>query len=99
LIGSAAVGLSLNPDKNFKEFNEESDIDVAVVSDHYFDISWHHLRNLGPRRHRLSTKEKLALQDHRERLIYWGTIATDKIIQILPFGASWMKSIDEMRKI
>lgn len=99
LTGSAAVGLSLNPDKNFKAFDGESDIDVAIVSDHYFDISWHYLRNLGPRRHRLTSKEKLALQDHRERLIYWGTIATDRIIQILPFGQKWVKAVDEMSKI
>lgn len=97
--GSAAVGVSLNPDKDFREFNERSDIDVAIISSHYFDISWHHLRNLGPKRHRLKRIEKASIKDHRERLIYWGTIATDKIIQILPFGKIWMSAIDEMRKI
>jgi len=99
LTGSAAVGISLNPDKNFREFNENSDIDIAVISSHYFDVSWHYLRNLGPKRHRLKGPEKASIKDHRERLIYWGTIATDKIIQILPFGKKWMSAIDEMRKI
>lgn len=99
LTGSAAVGVSLNPDKNFREFNDNSDIDIAIVSDYYFNISWHHLRNLGPKRHRLRGIEKASLKDHRERLIYWGTIATDKIIQILPFGKKWMIAMDEMRKV
>ncbi|WP_400079360.1 hypothetical protein [Winogradskyella sp. R77965] len=97
--GSAAVGISLNPDKNFRVFSDKSDIDVAIISSHYFDVSWHHLRNLGPKRHRLKGIEKSSIKDHRERLIYWGTIATDKIIQILPFGKEWMLAIDEMRKI
>lgn len=97
--GSAAVGISLNPEKNFRDFTEKSDIDVAIISEHYFDVSWHYLRNLGPKRHKLNYKEKESIKDHRERLVYWGTIATDKIIQILPFGKVWMKAIDQMRKI
>lgn len=97
--GSSAVGISLNPEKNFKKFDDKSDIDVAIISSHYFDVSWHHLRNLGPKRHKLKWKEKEAIKDHRARLIYWGTIATDKIIQILPFGKKWMLAMDEMRKI
>ncbi|MEL7124434.1 MAG: hypothetical protein AAFO07_33670, partial [Bacteroidota bacterium] len=39
------------------------------------------------------------LKDHRERLIYWGTIATDRIVQILPFGENWLKAMEDMRKI
>lgn len=36
IIGGAAVGFSLNPRKNFGAFSLHSDIDVAVISDHYF---------------------------------------------------------------
>jgi len=97
--GSSAAGISLNPEKNFKLFDEESDIDVAVVSAYHFDIAWHFLRNIGTKRHRLQPKEKFAIEDHRTRLIYWGTIATDKIIQILPFANEWMNAINEMQKI
>jgi hypothetical protein len=99
LTGSSAAGVSLNPDKNFKLFDEESDIDVAVVSAHHFDIAWHYLRNIGTKRHKLKQSEKNSIEDHRTRLIYWGTIATDQIIQILPFGNEWINAINEMRKI
>lgn len=99
ITGSSASGISFNPEKNLKLFDESSDIDVAIVSAYYFDISWHYLRNIGSRRHRLSNKEKNAIEDHRSRLIYWGTIATDKILQILPFNNEWIKAIDEMKKI
>lgn len=40
---------------------------------------------------------KQALEDHRNRLIYWGTIATDKILPILSFGKLWNEVINEMR--
>lgn len=99
LSGSAAVGISLNPDKNFKEFDSLSDIDVSIISNHYFDVSWHCLRNMGTKIYKLTTREKIAVEDHTKRLIYWGTIATDKIIQILPFGAEWLSAIDEMKKL
>lgn len=99
LTGSSAVGISLNPHKNFKPFDDTSDIDIAIISSYYFDISWHYLRNIGTKRYQLKPVVQNSLEDHRTRLIYWGTIATDEIIQILPFGIEWMKAMDEMTKI
>lgn len=96
VTGSASVGFSLNPDNNLREFNDKSDIDVAIVSQHYFDISWHFLRNIGTKRHGYNRKVNDSIDDHRNRLIYWGTIATDKIIQILPFGEKWITALNEM---
>lgn len=96
LTGSASVGFSLNPDNNLREYNNESDIDVAIISQHYFDISWHFLRNVGTQRYGYTRKVQDSIDDHRNRLIYWGTIATDKIIQILPFGEKWITALNEM---
>lgn len=99
LTGSASVGFSLNPENNLRAFTEKSDIDVAIISQHYFDISWHFLRNIGTNRYSYSRKEITSIDDHRNRLIYWGTIATDKIIQILPFGKKWIQSLNEMGQV
>lgn len=99
LTGSSAVGFSLNPENNLREFNDQSDIDVAVISQYFFDVSWHYLRNLGTKIYSLKPKEYNAIEDHRKRLIYWGTIATDKIIQILPFGEKWITSLNQMANI
>jgi len=99
LTGSASVGFSLNPEKNFRKFDEESDIDVAIISQHFFDNSWHFLRNLGTNLYQYNPREKNAIYDHRTRLIYWGTIATDKIIQILPFGERWVSALSHMSQI
>lgn len=40
IIGSAKTGFSMNPTKNFKEFNSESDIDVVVVSRQLYYEFW-----------------------------------------------------------
>ncbi len=95
ITGSACLGYSLNPKKNFKKFSQYSDIDVGIISNYYFDIAWHELRN--QKYYKLNNNMKQALEDHRNRLIYWGTIATDKILPILSFGKLWNEVINEMR--
>ena len=87
ITGSASIGCSLNPNKNFKLFNEKSDIDVAIISNHYFDMAWHELRLI--KYYKLDSSMRNAIEEHRSRLIYWGTIATDKILPILSFGRKW----------
>ena len=94
--GSAGCGLSLNPNKSFKLFDDDSDIDLALISNHYFDVAWYTLRNLGTKYYTLEPKAKSAIDDHVHRLIYWGTIATDKILGILPFGKTWTIALDKM---
>jgi hypothetical protein len=95
ILGSAACGISFNPDKNFTYFNDKSDIDVAVVSEYYFNLSWRTLRSL--RLRKLSGTMLYSVNDHIHRLIYWGTIATDKILSILPFAKEWRDALDAMR--
>jgi hypothetical protein len=96
-IGSASIGISLNPNKNFKNFDNDSYIDIAIISQFYFDLSWRTLRNLGIKKYNLTPKQKKSLEDHVNRLIYWGTIATDKLLPILPFGSKWMEALEEMK--
>lgn len=96
--GTSSVGYSLNPYKNFKEFSADSDIDVAIISSHYFDITWHFLRNLGAKYHRFKPDVQNVINEHRDKYIYFGTIATDKIIHILPFAQQWIEAMDEMKK-
>jgi len=98
MTGSASCGFSLNPYKNYREYNGKSDIDIAIVSELHFDIAWKTLRNLGTKRFDLTPKQKSSLQDHVERLIYWGTIATDKLLELFPFGREWNDDLLEMSK-
>jgi hypothetical protein len=99
VIGTAGLGFSLNPYKNYKSFDEKSDIDIAIISHYHFDIAWFELRHLGTKRLRLSPIELESINDHVNRLIYWGTIATDKILHLFPFNLEWQKATDEIKKM
>ena len=88
VVGSSCSGFSLNPNKRLSPFGDHSDIDVAVVSDYHFVISWRTLRNI-PLADAYTPRERQALIDHRQRLIYWGCIATDKVLRFLPFAKTW----------
>jgi hypothetical protein len=99
IIGSACVGFSLNPTKNFRNFNQESDIDVAVISAHHFDVAWRTIRNLGTSVHSLNTKQRASLDDHRKRLIYWGTFDTKHLLPKLPFGKHWFEAFQRITTV
>ena len=99
IIGSAALGFSLNPNKKFRYFNEKSDIDVAIISHHHFEIGWVFLRSLGTGYYNLNPKQKASVEDHRKRLIYWGTLATDNILTMLPFGKLWFESLTKAASV
>jgi hypothetical protein len=98
LTGSACVGLSLNPYKNFRPFGPKSDIDVAVISDYYFNEAWRYLRSAGSAILRMEPRARQAVKDHVSKYIYWGTIATDRILPYLHFGGRWQKALQEMSK-
>jgi hypothetical protein len=99
LVGSAAVGISLNPNKSFREFDQKSDVDVAVISQYHFQVAWRYLRANGKDRYKLSPRQKNAWDDHVQKLIFWGTIATDKLLPIFPFARAWAQAALEASKV
>jgi hypothetical protein len=99
LVGSAVVGISLNPNKGLKPFDESSDVDVAVVSNRYFELAWHHLRKLRIQKLEMPAESLSALKAHRERFIFDGTIATDSILPFLPFAITWVPALSDMAGI
>lgn len=40
IVGSAKTGYSLNPSKKFREFSEESDVDLVIVSNDHYKSLW-----------------------------------------------------------
>lgn len=99
IVGTAALGWSLNPEKNLKPFDGESDVDVAVISPHHFTISWRYLRTETARRMSIDRKTRIAWDLHATNYVYWGTIATDKLLGILPFGELWLKATTTMASL
>ena len=91
IVGSAGTGFSLNPNKGFKTFDESSDIDIAIVSSYYFEIAWQTIINVDI--YKQVPKVRDSILDHRKRLIYYGTIATDKILGLMPFSKQWLSAI------
>lgn len=96
IVGSSALGISLNPKKSFKPFDEKSDVDVAVVSSFHFTVAWRYLRTMGHRRTHVDARTRIAWDEHQTRFIYWGTVATDRLLGILPFGTKWLSALNKM---
>lgn len=96
--GSSNTSFSLNPYKNYKLYDESSDVDLAVVSEHHFNQGWRTLRNLGPKFYDLSPSAKQSVIEHTNKYIYWGTIATDRILEILPFAREWNNAFNIMKE-
>ena len=40
VVGSAKLGFSIAPDKKYRIFGDNSDIDVAIISSHFFELIW-----------------------------------------------------------
>jgi hypothetical protein len=99
VIGSAAVGVSLNPDGRLRPFDSSSDVDVAVISEHRFSEAWHHLRGLDMTLDTHSPGQRAALRAHKSHYVYWGCIATDKILSLLPFARAWMAARSELSAV
>lgn len=99
VVGSASLGFSLNPDKSFKHFDDSSDVDVAVVSYRHFESAWEHLRKLGAQRFGMSVEGQNAVNAHRTNYVFNGTIATDFILEYLPFAAQWLPAFAHMAGI
>ncbi len=80
VIGSARTGFSLSPDSAFRQFSDESDIDVLIVDQRIFDeiwsilLKWHY-----PRRLRGLQGVDNTWGTRRRRELYWGWFLPDKI--------------------
>lgn len=100
VIGSAGVGISLNPDKGLKAFDPSSDIDVAVVSFHHFDVAWRSLRSMSSAAlFKLNRRQRSSYRAHEMKYIYWGTVATDRLLEFLPFAQSWVPGLSHMASL
>ena len=94
VIGSGCVGFSLHPEKNFRRFGPDSDVDVAVVSSYHFEVAWRFLRDVGAQLYSYPRDVQASIKNHRAEYLFWGTIATEKLLPLLmPFGPIWVKAL------
>lgn len=88
LVGSARLGYSINPKKNFRKFHKESDLDIAVISPELFDKAWGELREIIEDVHFSQKKNYL------RKLVFEECIALDIVLPRLSFGERWSRSRD-----
>ncbi|MGA2528892.1 MAG: hypothetical protein ABSG36_06980 [Acidimicrobiales bacterium] len=95
--GSGAIGLSLNPDKisdgRLKPFDNQSDLDVAVISSAHFETAWRDLRIAS--QPTLEERNQLIQEhiSHQRKRLFDGAILTGKLLPVLSFGNEWISSI------
>lgn len=99
-IGSGAIGLSVNPNKmvhgSLKRFDEESDLDVAIVSSRHFEIAWRELlRATQPHLREIPAEISEHLKWQKKRL-FDGAILSNKLLGSFSFGLDWIGALDRM---
>lgn len=95
ITGSACLGYSLNPNKNFKQFNEDSDIDIGIISFEFFSKAWSEIRTL--QIYNLENRLRNSIINHKEKYIYYGTIAMDQLWAVISFGRKWNEDINSIK--
>lgn len=88
LVGSARLGYSMNPRKNFRKFHGGSDLDIAVISPELFDKAWGELREIIE--DAFSSRNK----NYLRKLVFEECIALDIVLPRLSFGEQWSRSRD-----
>ncbi|WP_327259294.1 hypothetical protein [Streptomyces sp. NBC_01240] len=88
LVGSARLGYSMNPSKNYRKFHEGSDLDIAVISPELFEKAWGELRDI--------IEDDLFAQRKNQlrKLVFEECIALDIVLPHLSFGEHWSRSRD-----
>ncbi len=89
LVGSAKIGFSLNPKKKFKQFSfsddeKPSDLDIAIISNRYFELFWKTFRSA----YCLKNKHHYK---YISRSIYRGYICEHNIRIILECRKRWQE--------
>jgi hypothetical protein len=96
IIGSAKLGFSLNQERLGEPFDEDSDIDVAVISDIIFERVWSELISIRDKMwFKLTPKEKANIEQCRSN-IYWGYISPDKVPSGTGFSMWWWTIFQEL---
>ena len=73
VVGSAKLGFSIAPDKEYKIFGENSDIDVAIISSYFFELIWKDLHRF------ISQRGYWEGQNNFNKFLFRGWIRPDKL--------------------
>jgi hypothetical protein len=96
-IGSGAIGLSLSPKKlsdgKLKRYNDKSDLDLAVISEVWFETAWRDLRQAAqPTTEYMGALVRKNIEWQRKRF-FDGAILANELLPALSFGPEWGPSL------
>jgi hypothetical protein len=99
IIGSARLGISLDPDKFGTPFSRTSDVDTIVVNAQMFDTAWFELYNLGRKRFLLPRRIQNAYNEHKSGNVFYGYIEPEKLPGIVKLSPLWFSTLQGMGRI
>lgn len=97
LMGSAAIGFSLSPDKPGRRFRTvgttdgPSDLDIALVDDSFFHACWNEML-------RRDRRERFASGAHERECVYWGRIDDHRVPNRSPSRMQVRTLLDSCRR-
>jgi|GEM_PF-2990839 len=97
IVGSSKIGISLSgdPARRGKKFDEESDVDIVIVSSELFDRGWHELMNFSRQSHLFRYGDR----DHIRRSfsnIKSGIISPDLLPTRMDFSQKWWEVFNRL---
>lgn len=96
MVGSGKLGFSLNPSHYGRPFQEDSDLDFAVISEPLFDDLWFDLLRMPPSRFSsLKPQVKEWVQTHRTNRIYFGRATPHTLLRATPIAQKWFQAFAE----
>jgi len=98
MVGSGRIGFSLSPEKFGTPFSPESDLDMLIVSEEFFDKAWFDMLKLGRRYPGLELRVRNWVDAHRENHIYWGFIQPDRLPGVVQIAAEWFRAFQGLSR-
>jgi len=91
IVGSAKMGFSLSPDKDYRDFTDASDIDLVLVSDGVYRASW--MASI-----ELHSKNYLPTYAPVAKNIFKGFVSLKELDIRADFFDSWSRKVEPLKK-
>jgi len=96
IVGSAKLGFSIAPKKLGKPFDDDSDIDIVIISDRLFEEVWFKL---------IEYKDKVVIKldpEAKQRfrdlqmVLFYGQLRMDKLANSFNFAKKWWQLFNQL---
>ena len=94
VVGSGKLGFSIAPKKRYRPFNDDSDLDVVIISETFFDLVWMSVHRFFDQGGYWERKNQF------HEYLFRGWIRPDKLPpdHKFPFGKEWWEFFNELSR-